>query len=308
MSVIEYGKIIKARREELGLLQEDLAEGICSLSTLSRIESGGRVPQKETLERLLQRLGLSEIGTEYYTGQEQLEIHRLKLELMLVKIEENTEAARALLEKLKAALPEPDNMDRQILLFHEVTLYEKEYSERQRLEKMEEALRLTQPRYTPDCLPRVMSYWEILALNYIACSYGELGQKDTAARMLYHILDFYERKVVNPEESWRTSPMIYYNLSKYLGLAGRYDECIEVAEKGIRMAKRSGRASSLCLTYFNCAWSLVKRKGPGDMERAKEYAKRSVCMAYAMDHPSLSRRVEFYRSNFGGDFSLSDLE
>lgn len=299
MSVIEYGKIIKARREELGLRQEELAMGICSLSTLSRIESGGRVPQKETLERLLQRLGLSEIGTECYTGQEQLEIHRLKAELMAVKIEGNTEEARALLDKLKAALPEPDNMDRQILLFHEITLYPEGYSECQRLEKMEDALRLTQPRYTPNCLPQVMSYWEILMLNYIACRYGNLGQRDIAARMLYHILDFYDRKMVNPEESWRTSPMIYYNLSKYLGLAGRYDECIEVAEKGIRLAKRSGRATMLSLTYFNCAWSLTKRKGPGDMERAKEYAKRSVCMAYAMDQPELKRRVEFYESIFG---------
>lgn len=299
MAVMEYGKMIKTRREELGLFQEELAEGICSVSTLSRIESGGRLPQKGTLERLLQRLGLSDIGMECYTGQDQLEIHRLKVQLMTAKMEEETEDARALLEKLKAALPEPDNMDRQMLLFYEITLYPERYSEQERLEKMEEALRLTQPRYTPDCLPRVMSYWEILALNYIACRYGNLGQRDTAARMLYHILDFYDRKMINPEEAWRTSPMIYYNLSKYLGLAGRYDECIEVAEKGIRLAKRSGRATMLSLTYFNCAWSLTKRKGPGDMERAKEYARQSVCMAYAMDQPDLKRRITFYESNFG---------
>ena len=43
MAVFQLGPILKARREALGLSQEDLADGICAVPTLSRIENGERI-------------------------------------------------------------------------------------------------------------------------------------------------------------------------------------------------------------------------------------------------------------------------
>ena len=60
MPIYKFGYIIRQRREELGYTQEDLAEGICSVPTLSRIENGERLPTKDHFEMLLQRLGFSE--------------------------------------------------------------------------------------------------------------------------------------------------------------------------------------------------------------------------------------------------------
>ena len=57
MPIYKFGYIIRQRREELGYTQEDLAEGICSVPTLSRIENGERLPTKDHFEMLLQRLG-----------------------------------------------------------------------------------------------------------------------------------------------------------------------------------------------------------------------------------------------------------
>ena len=58
--ILQFGLIIKRRREELGYTQEELADGICSVPTLSRIENGERMPTKEHFEMLLQRLGYSD--------------------------------------------------------------------------------------------------------------------------------------------------------------------------------------------------------------------------------------------------------
>lgn len=57
MPIFQFGFMIKQRREELGYTQEDLADGICSVPTLSRIENGDRMPTREHFEMLIQRLG-----------------------------------------------------------------------------------------------------------------------------------------------------------------------------------------------------------------------------------------------------------
>ena len=54
MPIYPYGALIRQRREELGYTQEELADGICSVPTLSRIENGERLPTKEHSEMLLQ--------------------------------------------------------------------------------------------------------------------------------------------------------------------------------------------------------------------------------------------------------------
>ncbi len=58
MKAIHIGAIIKRRRLELGLTQEQLCEGICEPSTMSRIEKGHQTPTYSKLKALLGRLNL----------------------------------------------------------------------------------------------------------------------------------------------------------------------------------------------------------------------------------------------------------
>lgn len=51
--------VLRTRREMLGLTQEQLCEGICSVKSLRRAEKGQTDMQRETLKKLLNRLGLS---------------------------------------------------------------------------------------------------------------------------------------------------------------------------------------------------------------------------------------------------------
>lgn len=65
MAVFQLGTVIKNRREELGITQEDLADGICSVPTLSRIENGERMPTKDHFEMFMQRLGYSAMSLDF---------------------------------------------------------------------------------------------------------------------------------------------------------------------------------------------------------------------------------------------------
>ena len=51
--------VLRTRREMFGLTQEQLCEGICSVKSLRRAEKGQTDMQRETLKKVLNRLGLS---------------------------------------------------------------------------------------------------------------------------------------------------------------------------------------------------------------------------------------------------------
>lgn len=58
MKEFKFGTYIKKRRKELGISQEDLCEGLCSVSTLSRLENNQQTPSRSLARQLLERLGL----------------------------------------------------------------------------------------------------------------------------------------------------------------------------------------------------------------------------------------------------------
>ena len=60
MDEIMIGTCIKNRREALGMSQEELCEGYCSVSTISRIENNSQIPSRSLAKGLLGRLGLSD--------------------------------------------------------------------------------------------------------------------------------------------------------------------------------------------------------------------------------------------------------
>ena len=71
MPIYPYGAMIRQRREELGYTQEELADGICAVPTLSRIENGERLPTKEHSEMLLPRLGYADaVAMQFVSGRD----------------------------------------------------------------------------------------------------------------------------------------------------------------------------------------------------------------------------------------------
>ncbi len=62
MEVCKISDVIRDARIRSGMTQEALAFGICSVSTLSKIENGRRMPQVGIFEALMDRMG-GVIGT-----------------------------------------------------------------------------------------------------------------------------------------------------------------------------------------------------------------------------------------------------
>lgn len=282
MAILQFGAMLKRRREELGLSQEELAEGICAVATLSRLENGGRLPKKENLELLLQRIGYSDLMVDIWADEQEFQLHRLKFHIRQAVIMQEMDQARALLEEFEKAAPFQSKPHQQFLILHQTLLYGDRYSNAEQLSRLEHALKLTCPKYNPNSFPRVLSYEEIILVNTIAVRYARGGDRRKAIQLLFQLKAYYEKNAVSIEETLRTEPMILYNLSKYLGLERRYDECIEICDLGIQLAQRTGRCSCLPETLYNRAWALEKRNLPQDRANAKLYVQQALQMAQIM--------------------------
>lgn len=300
MSVFQLGSVIRNRREELGFSQEDLADGICSVPTLSRIENGERMPTKNHFEMLMQRLGYSAMSLDYFTDKRDFLIYELKIKIRNVYVEQDYSLARKYLGELRGLLKDTDAVDTQFISLYDILLNQQELPVEERLEQFEKALRLTCPSYQGSRIPKVLSYEEIILLNNIAICYGVKEQRDRAIDILYALKNYYERQVISADEALRTQPMILYNLSKVLGLEGRYDECIEVCNQGIRIARRAGRCQVLGKTLFNHAWAHLQRDQIGDREIAKHSFKQAYCFAFAMGN---SKEMEVFERFYVDTFS-----
>lgn len=57
MGRYRLGEIISMTRRSLSITQEQLCEDICSVETLSRIETGRQNPSKDVYELLMERMG-----------------------------------------------------------------------------------------------------------------------------------------------------------------------------------------------------------------------------------------------------------
>ena len=78
----DYGTFIRRERAFSGMRQKDLAEGICSIDTISRIEKGSQTPTPVLFSLLIERLGVS--GFSYGDFFEASTVRLLELQRKII--------------------------------------------------------------------------------------------------------------------------------------------------------------------------------------------------------------------------------
>ena len=108
MKEVIFGDAIRKIRIERGLTQERLAEGICSPSSLSRIENGGQVPSRKTFQLLMERLDGPGYSYAHFLSPEEYHKEIVKENLLAALEDEDYEAACDWLGELHQVLDESD--------------------------------------------------------------------------------------------------------------------------------------------------------------------------------------------------------
>ena len=77
METILIGSYIRQKRQDKGWSQEFLCEGVCSRTTLSRIENDSQAPSFTTLNKLFEKLGLPSRQFLMLTGKDDIGVDKL---------------------------------------------------------------------------------------------------------------------------------------------------------------------------------------------------------------------------------------
>lgn len=298
MAQYPLGIIIRQRRDILGLSQQQLCQGICDRSTLSRIERGDQVPAYSTLHALLQRLGLQEKDVHFLLGQTDFESAQLQKEIVALNTRKQWLQAQQKIRQLQALPTAADPLTRQFILRAKALAgYEQDgravpYPYEEQRQMLLEALQISCPGIDPEHLQgHLLGEEEGKLLNQIAITYSESGERRRAIEIYRQLMDYLQTHQVGTDTGAVLLPLVTYNYSCLLGRERRYEECIEVAEIGRQCCVMYNKCKMLGGLLHNIAYSLHKL---GEDDKSKEILIQAYYVHKAMERNSSCEAVKKY--------------
>lgn len=246
MVYYRLGDVIKELRNRLHMTQEELAAGICSVSSVAKIEAGSQMPSGRVAEALLRRLRDSGcFFTGFGEAKELLELrdwahilerakdHRAGCSLF----EEQLYAYVLVVERMKRGT------DHAVLLLELMKILVMSMP----LEELydESAVRLT---YT---------YLELYILNSIAVQFYFMESFEAANRILERLYNYLQEQCMDGELGNRLFPAVCNNLAAVKLNAGLIHPARVLCDKGISRCLCAGLLLPLPSLYGNLSNALV---------------------------------------------------
>lgn len=249
------GEAIREMRLRLGYTQEELAYGICTPGTLSRIENGRAVMSKQVFESLCSRMpGLHHAWVSCDTKKEMQRSKLCKQILSYLELRRMPEARSAMAQYscLK------DETNRFCLQFEYYTqaICQAILREREEevLPKLEKALQITMPCYRERFYTQkrnvILSYDEIYILSNMGIAYAKRNDMELSLWILHYLKDYVIRQNLDMAEAQKIGPMVFGNLAWIFKELGRYNEAEKQCEEGIKICRFSGKYN--VLPYLLC--------------------------------------------------------
>lgn len=243
MKEIFLGEVIRQRRLELGLTQEELCEGICEPMTISRFENGKQTPSRNRIKALLQRLGLPDDRFYGLLNVKELQISSLEKEIVSCHVrfersapEERNRIREDTLEKhreLERIMDPDDTLSRQLILRSRFILGTESgpYTPDEGLALLNEAISLTSPRFDLKNIGQgLYTENEIKLINNIAQCYIRAGKHEDAIAVLQQLLFYLQTHLQKIPPNRIHIPLVAFNYARELEIVKRYDDSIQIAE------------------------------------------------------------------------------
>lgn len=151
------------------------------------------------------------------------------------------------------------------------------------LEIYMEAIHITLPEFdgiTP-LESKLLTFDEITILINIASLYAELERLNDALKIGFWLKGYMEKRVVDETERKKKYPVLLYNLTNWLGVKKRYDDALEICDKGINYCIQNGTLRYFPMLIFNKGCSLAEL---GDMEKAKKYFRQAIVILESINN------------------------
>ena len=253
------GEVLRARREVLGMSQEELAEGICDPVTVSRIECGKVSPKRETYEKLMEKVGLSGSRFDASFPMENPANWKLMMEINRLLNQAKAAEAEPLVEELEQRLSKRTPCDRQMLIHIKTAMLglQGRITNEERVKMYREALYLTLPRVESPKL----EYWhftkrEIGLIGLLAQVESKIGEGGRYIPLLKGLKSRFEKKFLSLDHYVSEYELICGILGDIEGNDGRYEEGIQMGMAGMRLSLKNGMEFILSNSLYDCGWNM----------------------------------------------------
>lgn len=288
MSEAYIGDVIRQKREALGLTQADLADGICSVVSISRIESGIQSPKLPLLRAILGRLDLPE--NRYFlwafNAEQHTEFLLKRMDALVAQYEKNStdenrirKEVSQIVEELEADTVHFDVFTQQRIACARLILGEegRPYTPLEEREKLFNVIRMTCPKFDMhDIAKGRYSTFEIKMLNHFGITYLLEPNRTEAAPFFQKLYTYVKKNFQEiPIAKSYLCPVIS-NYVRALMLEEQYAQAICFAEEGRRLCLENSYYFPLAefldeLAEANCFL--------GELDRSREFFLQAYAFA-----------------------------
>jgi tetratricopeptide (TPR) repeat protein len=123
-----------------------------------------------------------------------------------------------------------------------------------------------------DLSGRLLTKTERLILNNIALVLYDIKQERKAAAILKFLITYFETQTISETEKAKDYPVILFNLSNWKGIDGKYEEALDLSEKGIQECIIYGQLLVFPYLLFNKGYCLLGLKQIENGKKSIEHA------------------------------------
>lgn len=293
--------VIRIRRKMLGMTQEELCQGICSVKTIKRLESRRTSPQKAIVAKLFERLGLSGAltRTELVTGNP--EATKLAEKISELYNRYRFHEADALFQQLKQLISVEIKSNQQNLLRLEILMQWKtgKLEPDEARKQLQTALELTVPygsflkegeKYLTyeeqSCIQNMMQTMSSEEEEFLICM-----------RRFEEIYQYY-----TDEELQETVAGMHELVIRYVGSMwgnhGEYNKADEHSGNILQGCLRFRRLWMICRCLYDRWWNYDERKKKGiPIEKPlNDITELTKCITFNRLAKGQNSRENFYRN------------
>lgn len=242
------GNLIKGLRESKGISQSKLCRGLCDRAVLVRIESGKCTPQKLLIDALFQRLGLSinKFGISYTMAENKAVLLRRDTLESLFR-EEYDEALRllALYEKELGSSSTNAILEQFCSVVKIVLAITQGTNSEEVIGFIYKGLSKTFTKFkVEDMMEYLLHDEEIMLIILLAESLYTQGNRSEAINILFNLIEYIEKNVLDDEELVRIYPKVALLLAEKLVEEGRYAE-LYICDRAINILIENSKITYL---------------------------------------------------------------
>lgn len=268
--------VVKYYRRKYNLSQEEICDGICSVTTLSRLEKGNREIDSLLGQTILGRIGKEVTLFETVLNEEDFGLLKIRTEIQKSVENYQPEDARKWIKEYRKVMPQDETVHEQFCLYQEMLLLEKENKPVKEIcDILERGIKLTIPDFEQNTeKKRLYSPTEIQMI--LSLYRYDREKEDFLEEELLKVLDYIE-KYYKDEKKEKIETKIYLEIIHCQEQKENDEKTLIYIDKLMKVISRGEGFQHLKELYFLRAKIRAKI---ADDEAAREKCFKDCIIAY----------------------------